>query len=191
MKKITRRQLQDWVACYSDEEIAGLVPPRGITPAQVLDLDIPGEDKLWVLLHDPILPVNDLRLLACIWAAKACKLAKINSNPIIKNAIKVARNHARGLASDAELYVAHRATVKLHDKSLSSRYEAIYAVICATTPTATYQQNSYNASESLIWTMQLLLQKNCKELGKNFTVEKEVALCLKQTVAVLKKEGKL
>lgn len=191
MKKITRKQLQAWGACYSAAEIAELVPLEGITPAQIITLDIPDEDKLWVLLHDPILPVNELRLLACTWASKACRLAKIDSNPIIKNAIKVARSHARGLASDADLYIAHRDTVKLLDKSLSSSYEAIYAVNCATTPTATYQQSRYNASDdTLIWTMRLL-QKNYKELGKNFTVEKEVALCLKQTVAVLKKEGKL
>lgn len=55
MKKITRKQLRNWGACYRDFEIKMLVPSKGITPQKLLALLIPDADKLWVLTHYPIL----------------------------------------------------------------------------------------------------------------------------------------
>ena len=70
--KITRKQLRLWGACYNDERIAELVPEDGLTPLEVAALDIPVNDRLWVLLREDVIPAPALRLLACDWAEAAC-----------------------------------------------------------------------------------------------------------------------
>ena len=103
--KITREQLRQWGACYNDERIAELVPEAGLTPLEVAALDIPVNDRLWVLLREDIIPARELRLLACDWAEKACRAAGWNDERSL-NAIAVARRFACGDATEAELYAA-------------------------------------------------------------------------------------
>jgi hypothetical protein len=68
MMVITREYLRERGACYSDEDIADLVPPEGVTPLQVCDADhVPSEDRLWVLLHTDFLPERTLWLFAGYW----------------------------------------------------------------------------------------------------------------------------
>jgi hypothetical protein len=100
--KITREQLRQWGACYNDAKIAALVPEDGLTPLELAALDIPVEDRLWVLLREEVIPARELRLLACDWAAAACLRTGWNDARSL-NAIAVARRFACGDATEAEL----------------------------------------------------------------------------------------
>ena len=54
--KITRELLRKWNACYSDAQIAELVPESGLTPMEVADMDrVPVADRIWVLLRHEVL----------------------------------------------------------------------------------------------------------------------------------------
>lgn len=103
--KITRKQLRQWDACYDDVRIAELVPEAGLTPLEVAALDIPAEDRLWVLLHEEVIPARELRLLACDWAETACHAAGW-ADERSPTAIAVARRFACGDATEAELDAA-------------------------------------------------------------------------------------
>jgi len=102
---VTRQQLRDWDACYTDEQIAELVPSEGLTPLQVLDADVPAQDRLWVVLREDVIPARELRLLACKWAREALALAG-NPDPRSVAAVDTAERFARGEATTAELSAA-------------------------------------------------------------------------------------
>jgi len=104
--KITRELLRAWRACYKDERIAELVPIDGLTPLELIGLDIPEEDRLWVLLRDAVIPARNLRLLACKWASDTCRKAGWADERSI-NAINVAARFADGNATRAELDAAN------------------------------------------------------------------------------------
>jgi len=48
MKRITREFLREQRCCYTDEQVAELVPARGLTLAKILALDVPVADRIWV-----------------------------------------------------------------------------------------------------------------------------------------------
>ena len=52
---IARTWLREMNACYSDEEIAELVPEGGLTIQEVLDLPIPALDRVWVATRPGVL----------------------------------------------------------------------------------------------------------------------------------------
>ena len=107
--RITRKMLRDWGACYSDEQIAELVPESGVTPLQVCDtVQIPEEDILWVLLREEIIPARELRLLACKWAASALIAVKVDDIRSWR-AVWTAAQYAYGLADDSQLAAARAA----------------------------------------------------------------------------------
>jgi len=106
--KITREQLRRCGACYTDKKIATLVPEEGLTPLEVAALDIPVEDRMWVLLREDVMPARDLRLLACDWAESACRKTGWNDERSIA-AIAVGRRFAVGEATEAELAEARYA----------------------------------------------------------------------------------
>ena len=103
--KIMREQLRQWGACYADERIAELVPEEGLSPLEVAALDIPAEDRMWVLLREDIIPARELRLLACDWAEAACSKTGWDNEHSL-NAIAVARRFAVGEVPAAELDAA-------------------------------------------------------------------------------------
>ena len=103
--KITREKLRLWGACYDDAKIAALVPEAGLTPLEIVALDIPAEDRMWVLLRESVIPARELRLLACGWAEAACHAAGWNDARSLA-AIAVARRFAVGEVSAAELDAA-------------------------------------------------------------------------------------
>ena len=45
--KLTREWFRRENACYDDAKIAALIPADGMTLFEVLDLDIPAEDRIW------------------------------------------------------------------------------------------------------------------------------------------------
>lgn len=102
---ITRELLRDWKACYSDERIVELVPIEGLTPVQILEADVPAEDRLWVVLRPSIIPECELRLLACKWARKALAVAG-DADPHSVAAIDTAERFARGEATAEALAAA-------------------------------------------------------------------------------------
>jgi hypothetical protein len=102
---ITRELLRQWHACYSDERIAELVPVEGLTPLQVCDLDIPVDDKFWVLLREEIIPLRQLREFACDVAEEPCRMRGVTDARSYA-AIETARRYARGEATDTELAAA-------------------------------------------------------------------------------------
>jgi hypothetical protein len=80
---------------------------RSLTLLEVLDLNIPAEDKLWVIIHSGLID-NDLGLLVCDFAGAAlpiwykyAKRDKYFNAPAW--AIGVKRRWLRGEASDEEL----------------------------------------------------------------------------------------
>lgn len=101
---ITRTKLREWRACYSDDRIAELVPEDGLSPLEVLALDIPPADRLWVVLREDVIPARELRHLACDWAERALdRLPPDQVDPRSREAIAVSRRYADGLASAEEL----------------------------------------------------------------------------------------
>lgn len=105
MITITRELLREWDACYSDERIAEVVPPEGISPVAVCDLDIPTDDKFWVLLRPEILSDRKLRQFACWCASRALRATGV-TDPRGKEAIRVAARFSVGKATYEELYAA-------------------------------------------------------------------------------------
>ena len=103
--KITRELMRRWGARYDDEEIAALVPADGLTPLEIAALDIPEEDRLWVLLREELIPARDLRLLACGWAEAACRKTGWDDERSLA-AIAVSRRFAVGEATEDELAAA-------------------------------------------------------------------------------------
>jgi hypothetical protein len=48
--RLTRASARAAGSCYSDARLAELVPPDGLSPAEVAELDIPLEDRVWALI---------------------------------------------------------------------------------------------------------------------------------------------
>ena len=78
---ITRQLLRKWRACYKDERIAELVPESGLTPIQILELEIPDADRIWGACN--VLAREDrpaLIALARKWAAAAARWAAADAD---------------------------------------------------------------------------------------------------------------
>lgn len=118
---ITRELLLEWRACYTNERIAELVPPEGLTPLQVLDLPIPWRHALWVLRHEEVVPDRELRLFDCRCARRACERAGWSDARSLE-AIRVAEAYANGEATASELYLA-RAAAAAADAADAAAYE--------------------------------------------------------------------
>jgi hypothetical protein len=75
INKITRELLHEWGACYTDERIAALVPPEGVTPLEVCDaIGVPAVDRLWVLTRPKVLTPREAAAFArecAAWAVLA------------------------------------------------------------------------------------------------------------------------
>lgn len=64
MPRVTPHQVRAWGACYGDARIAELFAGREfLTLAEVMELDIPMEDRLWVVAR--CLPIEVLYEIAC------------------------------------------------------------------------------------------------------------------------------
>ena len=107
--KITIKLLEKWGSCYSSErheEIFKSENKKEFTPLEIADLkSVPVKDRIWVLLHNEIIPEKELRLLACDFAENALKLIK-NPDQRSLNAIAVSRRFANGEATCEELAAA-------------------------------------------------------------------------------------
>ena len=107
MKKVTVADVVKWEACYPKDRIKALWDGDDWkTPLEILDFNIPPEDRLWAVLREEVIPAPYLRWLACHWAEQ-CLLHECESGREIDErswrAVVVAKRHAQGLASAAEL----------------------------------------------------------------------------------------
>lgn len=112
MRSVTIDQVMEWGPCeaYSRERLVELAAGRDrLTAADIADLHIPVEDRLWAVLHEELIPNAQLRLLACQFAETALIAARDrgrNPDPRSWAAIEVGRRHALGVATNEELAAA-------------------------------------------------------------------------------------
>jgi hypothetical protein len=146
--RITRETLREWGGyCYDDEHIAALVPPGGMTPIEVLDANIPAADRLWVLLHEEVIPARELRLLAVRWARGVLDGERAaGREPAAESwaAVDVAERYARGEATDAELAIARAA-------AWSAARAAAYAARAAAYAARAAAAAAWDAARSAAW----------------------------------------
>ena len=100
MKKITVREIMKLEPCYTKEQVKGLIG-SGKTPLEILDLEIPKNDKFWLLLRSEYISERQLYLLACNFAQE---VAYLNPDPRVQAAIDAERlrvdNGAAAYAAD-------------------------------------------------------------------------------------------
>lgn len=99
----------------------------GLEPHEVLNLDIPLVDCMWVVLHPEVIAQHYLRLFAARWAANVLPLFEYRfpANRRPREAIRAARLFALGRISHKELSAARkRALPMAWDRASASACEA-------------------------------------------------------------------
>ena len=107
MKSVTVEQVMDWHPCptYNEGLVRELFAGREtLAPDDIATLDIPIDDKLWVLLRPFYLPDKALHLLACDIAEHVVHLCGDDPRPAA--AIAAKRAWVAGEISDDELAAA-------------------------------------------------------------------------------------
>jgi hypothetical protein len=102
---ITRQLVREWDLGWAPEAL-DLLPDDGLTPLQVLDLDIDQYDRQMAVMH--AMPDRDGRLLAIRWAIGARDLAA-SVDPRSRHATDVAAAFAYGQATAQEMAEAGKA----------------------------------------------------------------------------------
>ena len=103
----------NWEPCseYTESRVKELIG-KGKTPLEILELEIPAEDRLWVVLRNEIIPENDLHELACKFAEQALRAerkAGREPHPDSWKAIKVKRQWLKKKATAEQLQAARSA----------------------------------------------------------------------------------
>ena len=109
---LTRESARAAGACYNDARIAELVPAGGLTPAQVIALDIPLLDRYWALRCACGATDRTLREHACWCARQTLELQRREGrkpDPRSWAAVDVAERYARGEATEEERSAAESA----------------------------------------------------------------------------------
>jgi len=133
MKKVTIDQIMEQKPCeeYPRERVEELFSGREeLTAMEVLDLEIPFLDRLWVFVECGLLSGKDLRLFACDCAESVLPLfeRKHPDDRRPREAISVARRYAMGEATKEELSAAYAAAWSTaHATWSSARSAAWYA----------------------------------------------------------------
>ena len=109
---ITRASLRAENACWTDERIAMLLPPAGITAQQIADgyaaAGVFPDDAHWALCYAAGASDRVLREHAC-WCARQALALVAEPDPRSVAAIEVAERYARGEATAEELAAARAA----------------------------------------------------------------------------------
>ena len=108
MKTVTIDQIMAREPCeeYPRERVEELFAGReSLTALELLDLEIPFQDRLWVFCKCGLLSAKDLRLFACDCAESALHIfeGKNPGDSRPREAISVARRYAVGDATSEEL----------------------------------------------------------------------------------------
>jgi hypothetical protein len=150
MFQITKKVLKSWNCCYDSEQLDSVFGDRGaLTPLDILELEIPIEDKLWTLLHEGIFTEIELRELACRFAEEVLPIfeAAYPEDKRPRQAIHAARHGtaeeraaanaaARDAASDAANAAANAAAWSAADAAArSAAWSATNAAWSATNAT--------------------------------------------------------
>jgi hypothetical protein len=130
--KITVKQIMDWEPCeeYPESRVIELVGD-GKTPLEICDLDIPAEDKLWVLFRPEFIPE---KILTELWATsgKAARKSSVKAawEAAWKSADTTTSEAARTtgvaiwakwaiaceVARESQLNIVKKTLIKLQDK---------------------------------------------------------------------------
>jgi hypothetical protein len=101
-----------WNPCKTEEEVLQITGGRRqMSPLEVLDCDAKSEDKLWVLLRNPIFTDRELRLMACDFADEVLPIYE-NAYPDDRRArdcIEMSKKFANGECSAEEVDAARAA----------------------------------------------------------------------------------
>lgn len=108
MNTCTVDDVMSWHPCkeYTRERIEALWAGRPeLTVLDILDLDIPAEDKLWATLHSELIPEQDLHELACRFAEDVLPIyeREYPDDHRPRRAIETKRKWLKGEATDEEL----------------------------------------------------------------------------------------
>ena len=123
MKRVTIAQAMAWQPCgwdgpdngenYTEARVRQLFGRRKyMTALQMLNLDIPYEDRLWAVLHDELIEARIMRLFACDVAERALRHERLaGGEPDSRSweALRVSRRYAVGKATEEELAAAEAA----------------------------------------------------------------------------------
>lgn len=108
---ITRDQVSSWLPWYSREKVLQLFGGKTeLTVAEIIDLDVSSEDKLWVLLREEALPARLLHEFALWCAETALARAKI-TDKVFWDALKTKQLWLEDKATDKELEAAWKAVL--------------------------------------------------------------------------------
>ncbi len=109
MNSITVDQVMGWDPWYDREKIESLFAGReSLTAADILDLPISANDRLWAVLREDCLQAPILHEFACRCAEQALA-AFGDADPRLVAAISAKRAWLRGEVSDQELAAAQAA----------------------------------------------------------------------------------
>ena len=93
--QITREFLRQHHACYTDQEIAALVPADGLSLSQILDLRIPEKDRIWVATLPSVCPPQIMWVWQALLVERA--LARVaNPDPRSLAVVPLLRRLAAG-----------------------------------------------------------------------------------------------
>jgi hypothetical protein len=115
MKKVTIEDVMRWGPCarYTEERLLKLANGReALSALEILDLNIPSEDKLWAVLREDLLPASLLHEFACMCAETALlKERKAGREPDTRSwkAVEAKRKWLRGEITDKDLSEAYAA----------------------------------------------------------------------------------
>jgi hypothetical protein len=131
-RTVTVDEVMAWRPCDSyprarvEELWAGR---RGLTALEILDLKVPGEDRLWTVLRNEFFTDAELRELACDYAESVIGYyeREFPGDDRPRNAIRVARRFARGDATRDELSDALGAALSAADAARSAALSAAWS----------------------------------------------------------------
>lgn len=113
MKRITVDDVMFWDPCneYPRERIEALFAGReSLGWREILALNLPVKDMLWVFLRPEFLSERRLHLLACDFAKRVLSLVPEGQRGIAENALRVKRLWVDGQTTNEERWVARGAT---------------------------------------------------------------------------------
>jgi hypothetical protein len=127
-RTVTVDEVMAWGPCdgYPRERVEELWAGRNLTALEILDLKVPGKDRLWAVLRNEFFTDAELRELACDYAESVIGFyeSKFPGDDRPRNAIRVARRFARGDATRDELSDALSDAWSAADAALSAANDA-------------------------------------------------------------------
>jgi len=118
VKTVTLKDVMNWNPCYIEERIKELFAGRETLSAiEILDLDIPAEDRVWALLHNEFFSERELQELACDFAESTLHIyeEKYPNDDRPRVVIETARRYIRGRATKEELDTVRYAAQTIPD----------------------------------------------------------------------------